>query len=54
MVKFPITSQIMKNMLVEAVTTNGIPLYIFEKFGLAKMLALMLDQLNIKPTASNA
>ena len=40
-------------MAVEAVTTNGLSLCTFEKSGIAKMLAPMLDQLNLTLTASN-
>ena len=50
MVKFLITSQSIKDMTVEAVITNGLPLCTFEEPGIAKMLAPMLDQLNFKST----
>ena len=54
MIKFHITSQSIKNMAVEAVATNGLPLCTFEKSVITKMLAPMLDQLNLKLTASDA
>ena len=39
-------------MEFEAVTINGLTLCIFEKSGIAKVLALMPNQLNLKFTAS--
>ena len=53
MVKYPIASQSIKDMTFNAVTTNGLPFFIFGKFGIAKMLAPMLDQLSQKLTAFN-
>ena len=53
MVKFLITSQSIKDITVQAVTINGLPFFTFEESGIAKMLAPMLDQLNLKPAASN-
>ena len=42
MVKFPTTSQGIKDMAVEAVTANDFfSLYTFEKFGIDKMFAPM-------------
>ena len=40
-------------MAVEAVITNGLPLCVIEKSSTAKMLAPVLDQLNLKLTAFN-
>ena len=52
-IKFPATRQSIQEMAVETVTTNGLPLSAFEKSGIAKMIAPMLDQLNLKLTAAN-
>ena len=48
MAKFLIASQSITDMAIKAVTTNGLPLYIFEKLSIAKKLAPMLDQLNLR------
>ena len=40
-------------MVVEAVTSKGVPLSVFEKSGVAKMIALLLVQLNLKLTTAN-
>ena len=53
MVELPTTSQNIKDIAVEVVTTNDLPLSTYEKSGIAKMLASMLDQLNLKLTVSN-
>ena len=53
MIKFPITCQSVKDMAVETATVNGFPLCSFEKSGIVKMLAPILNQLNLKLIASN-
>ena len=52
-IKFPVISQSIKNIAVEAVTSNGLPLSVFKKSGVAKMIAPMLVQLNLKLTTAN-
>ena len=52
-VKFLIITQSIKDMAVETDIPNILPLCTFKKSCIAKMLAPMRNQLNLKLTASN-
>jgi len=52
-IKFSTTKKSIREMAVEAVSTNGLPLCVFEKSGIAKMLAPVLNQLDLTLSATN-